>query len=1161
MIRSFLLRQRPKKSTFHHHHHLFQVRTFSPPHHLFQVRTFSPPPHNIPPPSWNFPFLLAIGGFCSVTIGGFFLNDRNRRQRTGQNGTVSSDAESLRILGRVLFSIVNSQEQEQGVEDKVVSLLQELTSNGNQSTHDAIASQAIPLLLRAVTSSKVSTTSTNNTSTKKTKIKTKTTTKDTALQALDNLAQSEPIVESIVLEAFKTQTLIPLLQILGNVNIQQQEYGTRLGNKLDTLTLAASVGVYATNLKEIQQLTDIIATTTVPSIRRFALRAMEDTVRQNNSNDVTIDLDWNRLLSCVKDELDTVALLSLIHTVTTPSTSNVTTLNAFLQTQVGAKEQGKEATSLLDFLVEWSSKIPTTSTTSTSTNIKTNAIQYAVPVSSRNETARDLSTVFALKILCNVTSASADSTSSVLLEKNSLPSNILNATQIETLHEVNQQCMNIVHMHSTLPPDTNGTATNKMNKLQRHVTLLANIILNSISNVPLQQQETWREKWSDSIIEWLRNDANVSLQKIASEILTALTMRDVNTRQPLTPTQYNLLENWLYIGTTCIANAAPVNTYKKVTNELRQSVNKLIKNELMTHEGGQNDNKSETVSGSGGGVGGSSGGSSGTGINKKETLLMERKKRLSTMGNSGKQSHVLKALSLVFESPEDVIQQDDLDHTTQLHSMEKALQTFNDLKLWSAIEHLMDLDDVEDEDTVGGIVGGIDDGIGSDAIDSVDSFNSSKEKTNQSNATKYINGRQHDYLIKNCARLVANVLACDLALFNGTMNAHYVDTSTKKWQKRFQKWLSNDSRKENRTDLKITHHARRAAQHLLLYDTILFNKAKNKDSTEKTFNIIEKNNIPLYSDHLFPVHGIDVDNDFVSTSLSSSFGSLASDGIDIVFVHGIAGGAFMSWNQELIAQQHNYSQFWPGLWLPADLERRTKRSARVLTFGYEARPIRTIKQMDETSSPPLDMEEQAASLLQKLKLAKVGVGARPVVFVCHSLGGLVVKKTLMLSHMESKTSGTTDVLGTNTKACVFYSTPHKGSPLMDLLLQPADTVVAAGLAGIHPIVMWLSTTHQPTLDLNEAFGVVYGNRSMSIGETKKETLPGLLNLDILAISDMMDWIFDDSGVIQIVPSNSAYPGYGLFEEIPNSPHTTINKPTSLKDRRYLAMIEYVAGRV
>ena len=60
------------------------------------------------------------------------------------------------------------------------------------------------------------------------------------------------------------------------------------------------------------------------------------------------------------------------------------------------------------------------------------------------------------------------------------------------------------------------------------------------------------------------------------------------------------------------------------------------------------------------------------------------------------------------------------------------------------------------------------------------------------------------------------------------------------------------------------------------------------------------------------------------------------------------------------------------------------------------------------------------------QLLVAGVGARPVVFVTHSMGGVLVKEMLARAALEGP-SGRHFSLLDNTRGVVFYATPHFGS--------------------------------------------------------------------------------------------------------------------------------------
>ena len=1033
------------------------------------VRQYHQPPRPSTVPPWrSFPYATAFFAFGTISAVSYYYDRRRRRKRGLEDRNPRGDAEALRILGRVLYSVVS---QEEGVEDKVILLLRELTRN--QATHEAIAKSALPLLLRKATTSVDPPSIDPNI----TPIVNADSTKEAALRALDNLSHNQHILEAIMATAFDCKCLVPLLTHLGTVH-SPKEASFLLGTNLNKLMLTSSVGVYCRTLEEIKQLTDIVVTTDLGSVRRFALRVLEDTLR--NTTVVVAspkDLDWKRLLSCGKmppplplletketDTVDDVALLSLLHVATTTTDPEKRIPQQMFN---GNDFQMECGSTLIDYLIAWSTKLPTTAT------------------SSENKSTQELLVcrTFALQILANLTSSSASAAS---VASSQFPS----TEQLECLRIANEECMAILRSASTLPPGT-ASITKVGNLVRRNVTLLSIIIKNVIEHSNIHdRQELWCDKaWGDVAIEWLRDEQNPAVQKVSAEILVLLMERGAGKgHTSLNQVQYHLLEAWMEAVAVAVASFAPAQTEHRVHNELLQGMNKPIKDEMISiissgdNDGGNNDG-----------------------------VLPIKKKTDKITGDTSRQSHALKALALVFESPENALCPDPLLNNSH-NAMEQALTTFIDLHGWDAVEILMDLDkELEDQ--------GEDDG-----------------------EDEYVNGRQHDYCIKNTARLVANILSCDLAYFHGRFFQNISSMRKTEWVRRLDRWSKENSRRENRTDCKIMHHARRAAQHLALYDN------DNKD-------------FAIYADHLFPVHGIDMD--FSSTSSLSSASSTGTSvaGADIVFIHGISGGAFASWNQEIIGKQAgNYTQFWPRLWVPSDLERRTKRSCRVLSVGYEARPLRTLTEVEATSSCSLDMEEQAESLLKKLHLAHVGSDGRPVVFVCHSLGGLIVKKMLMLAHESSSTKETNlGDIGQNTKAVVFYAVPHKGSPLMDILLQPKDIAVASGVVVAHPIVKWLLTTHAPTIELNKEFGRIYGNTALSIGETKKETLPGLLDMDITAVSDMLNWILDDSGLIQIVPPTSSNPGFGSFELL-DAPHTTINKPINMEDRRYLSMMEFIASK-
>ncbi|KAJ2993825.1 hypothetical protein NUW58_g1724 [Xylaria curta] len=94
------------------------------------------------------------------------------------------------------------------------------------------------------------------------------------------------------------------------------------------------------------------------------------------------------------------------------------------------------------------------------------------------------------------------------------------------------------------------------------------------------------------------------------------------------------------------------------------------------------------------------------------------------------------------------------------------------------------------------------------------------------------------------------------------------------------------------------------------------------------------------------------------------------------------------------------------------------KSGRILTYGYDSRVIRGYASVNKNG-----LFAHANDLLYNLQREKPQ--GRPVIFVCHSLGGVIVKEMLRRSN-ESEESDLKDIVG-STKGIIFLGTPHRGS--------------------------------------------------------------------------------------------------------------------------------------
>lgn len=134
--------------------------------------------------------------------------------------------------------------------------------------------------------------------------------------------------------------------------------------------------------------------------------------------------------------------------------------------------------------------------------------------------------------------------------------------------------------------------------------------------------------------------------------------------------------------------------------------------------------------------------------------------------------------------------------------------------------------------------------------------------------------------------------------------------------------------------------------------------------------------------------------------------------IDIVAVHGLQGDAFKTW-------EHENGSNWLRDFLPEDVP-----SARIMTFGYES-TVAFSKSVAKIEDKSLELLNSLSSKRDEPDTTSIG-SSRPIIFICHSLGGILVKKALILAHENLSDKYYKDIVD-NTKAIIFLGVPHKGS--------------------------------------------------------------------------------------------------------------------------------------
>lgn len=152
---------------------------------------------------------------------------------------------------------------------------------------------------------------------------------------------------------------------------------------------------------------------------------------------------------------------------------------------------------------------------------------------------------------------------------------------------------------------------------------------------------------------------------------------------------------------------------------------------------------------------------------------------------------------------------------------------------------------------------------------------------------------------------------------------------------------------------------------------------------------------------LMPRRRADIDDVFVNR-----VNDVEEPAADIVFVHGLGG----DWKETWTATN---GAFWPE-WVA----REPLEKCRVWCLHYPAAAT-------AWTGNAMPLPGRAKNVLQRL--AQFGIGQRPIVFVAHSLGGLLIKAILRTSITHRHNDWT--ALAANTKGIMFLATPHVGTLL------------------------------------------------------------------------------------------------------------------------------------
>ncbi|MCJ1377301.1 hypothetical protein MMC17_000395 [Xylographa soralifera] len=218
----------------------------------------------------------------------------------------------------------------------------------------------------------------------------------------------------------------------------------------------------------------------------------------------------------------------------------------------------------------------------------------------------------------------------------------------------------------------------------------------------------------------------------------------------------------------------------------------------------------------------------------------------------------------------------------------------------------------------------------------------------------------------------------------------------------------------------------------------------------------------------------------------------------IVFIHGLQGYPRDTWAKvvdsktytrhtsnplrissklSLISRSRNASQeiaavmpkdtFWPEDLLSVDLP-----EARVMTYGYDSHVSRFFNGPANQNNIMTHGED----LLHRLAGKRSSTYGRRIIFIVHSLGGIVLKEALRRSRGAMDQDSDLQDIYDSTFAIIFFGTPHRGSDYLNIGLTAANAARAAGLDVNRQVLRTLAPSNDYLRLLREEFSTMLESR-------------------------------------------------------------------------------------
>ncbi|KAI9890156.1 MAG: hypothetical protein M1814_004437 [Vezdaea aestivalis] len=222
----------------------------------------------------------------------------------------------------------------------------------------------------------------------------------------------------------------------------------------------------------------------------------------------------------------------------------------------------------------------------------------------------------------------------------------------------------------------------------------------------------------------------------------------------------------------------------------------------------------------------------------------------------------------------------------------------------------------------------------------------------------------------------------------------------------------------------------------------------------------------------------------------------SSPSLDIIFVHGFAGHPRNTWtysgandaadtNDEPPSKKRRSfkspfpkrKEQPPSVFWPIDLLPQTTPKARILTYGYDSN-IRHPLSGPVNQQTILDLGH---NFMTELEAHRRSDPKRRLIFVAHSLGGVVVKEALRKSEGFNQYQTRFHDIYESTTGLIFTGTPHRGSDARSLMRSIAETLgILTGYSKNERLVDGLLPSSERLKELREEFSKMARTKSWEI---------------------------------------------------------------------------------